>query len=242
MALFISFEGGEGTGKSTQAKLLRARLVSQGYQVVDVSEPGGTELGLYLRDYLKATGKSLTYEAELYLFAAARSELVRRILRPALDSGKVVITDRYADSTTVYQGYGRRVPLRYINNANELATDGLWPDITFLLDAPLEITLGRARVQTQLGTTSDGESSRNLDKERLSEGHAQRFEKAAESFHQRIRDGYLKLANQESNRWLVLNADDPVDIIAEIIWQKVSDLLSLTETATLASNPRLPGM
>jgi dTMP kinase len=242
MALFISLEGGEGTGKSTQTKILKTRLVSQGYQVVDVAEPGGTELGLYLRDYLKATGKLLTYEAELYLFAAGRSELVRRILRPALESGKVVITDRYADSTTVYQGYGRRLPLRYVNNANELATDGLWPDLTILLDAPLEITLSRARVQTHLEVDPKDAFNRNHDENRLSEGHAQRFEKAAESFHQRIRDGYLKLAKQESNRWFVLNANDPVEVIAETIWQKVWRLLLVNQAASLSPNPRLPGM
>ena len=123
--LFITFEGGEGVGKSTQARLLTERLRAAGRNVVPVHEPGGTPLGEYIRNWVKAQSAPLTSAAELLLFTASRAELVRRVIRPSLNDGAIVIADRYADSTTVYQGYGRQLPLRQVAEAaNALATGG----------------------------------------------------------------------------------------------------------------------
>ena len=241
MGLFISFEGGEGTGKSTQAKLLQERLIARGNQVVDVREPGGTELGTLLRGYLKATDKPLTPEAELFLFVAARSELVRRVIRPALEAGKVVVADRYADSTTAYQGYGRRVPMRFVNGANELATARLWPDVTVLLDVPPEVALARARVQTSLDDQRGDAQRLAAGQDRALESELQRFEAAGDAFHRRVRQGYLRLAKQGPGRWFVLDASLQVEALAEMVWQRVSG--PLEEQAVAGSAPgRLPGL
>ena len=221
MSLFISFEGGEGSGKSTQAELLREMLVAAGHRVLAVQEPGGTELGSYLRSWLKATKKPLTPEAELFLFVAARSELVRRVIRPALESGATVIADRYADSTTVYQGYGRRLPLRSVNSANALATDGLWPHLTVLLDAPPEVTFHRA----QLRPSVDDQGGPGLA-EAPPESEQRRFEEASPRFHRRVHQGYLKLAARQPRRWAVVDASQPPEAVAALVWERVERLLS----------------
>ena len=241
MGLFVSFEGGEGTGKSTQAQLLQERLASQGYQVVAVREPGGTELGDYLRGYLKATDQPLTSEAELFLFVAARSELVRRVLRPALATGKVVVADRYADSTTAYQGYGRRLSLQYVRSANLTATGGLWPDLTVLLDGDPQLLLARASVQTLL-EDSRTEADRERDgARRAPESGMQRFERAPTAFHTRVRAGYLKLAESEPERWHVLDATQAPTRIAELVWAEVSSRMAKAASQNRAG-ARLPGM
>ena len=241
MGLFVTIEGGEGTGKSTQVGLLCDRLSAQGHRVVQVHEPGGTELGMYLRDYLKATNKPLTSEAELFLFVAARSELVRRVIRPALEAGDVVVSDRYADSTTVYQGYGRRIPMRHVQSANRLATAGLWPAVTVVLDAPPEVSLTRARIQTPLEDERD-ERQRELDgQQRAQESGKQRFEEAGAAFHRRVRDGFLKLAAQEPERFLVLDATQGEEVLAEQVWQRVAAALGSSSTTGMDTG-RLPGL
>ena len=231
MGLFISFEGGEGTGKSTQVQLLSERLKGHGYNVVVVHEPGGTELGDVLRGYLKAVNRTLTPEAELFLFVAARSELVRRMLRPALAEDQVVLADRYADSTIAYQGYGRRLPLRAVRSANELATDGLWPDLTVLLDLPPEQGLDRARLtpldQRHLGRPDEREE--------------RRFEEAGIAFHRRVRAGYLKLAARAPKRWVVVEASGGVEVVAEQVWQRVEQALGMRSVVREARG-RLPGL
>jgi dTMP kinase len=240
MSLFISFEGGEGSGKSTQAGILCDSLTGQGYRVVRVQEPGTTDLGNHLRSYLKSTNSPLTPEAEVFLFAAARSELVRRVALPALELGKVIVADRYADSTTAYQGYGRRVPLRNIRSANDLATAGRWPDITFLLDVPVDVGLNRARVQTSLDDDRD-DSQRDRDgSKRAEESDEQRFESAGMAFHKRVRDGYLKLAAREPERWVVLDAGMTEDVLAQQVWDRVSRDLEANATG-LEGMTRLPG-
>ena len=237
MGFFVSLEGGEGTGKTTQAKLLCDRLAAHGHRVVAVREPGGTDLGAYLRSYLKATSKPLTPEAELFLFVAARSELVRRVIRPAMEAGSVVVADRYADSTTAYQGYGRRVPLRYIRNANELATGGLWPDITVLFDAPLDVALNRARTQGSL--REEHQEPAGLD--RAAESDKQRFERIGASFHRRVGAAYLKLAVQEPQRWVVLDAAQPAESLAELVWRHVAERLDARSVSPTGAG-RLPGL
>jgi dTMP kinase len=221
VSLFISFEGGEGSGKSTQARRLHDRLAAQGHGVTLVREPGGTELGEYLRRWLKTRNRPLTHQAELFLFVAARSEVVRRVIRPALAAGKVVITDRYADSTTAYQGYGRCLSKRVVRSANKMATGGLWPSLTVLLDAPPELALARAQVQASFDVSGQ------IDRAgRAQESGQRRFEDASAAFHQRVRAGFLALAAQEPRRWLVLDASQPEQTLAGRIWKRVAPLVA----------------
>jgi dTMP kinase len=166
-------------------------------------EPGGTPFGKRIGRWLKwAEDTDISPLTELMLFNAARAQSVAEVIKPALSSGKVVISDRYADSTTVYQGYGRSLDLTMVKSVNRSATQGLTPDLTLLLDAPVETCFARK-----------GESK--LD----------RFEQEAEAFHNRVRQGYLKLAKEEPGRWLVVDASQSKAKIAEIIWQRVSQLL-----------------
>ena len=218
--LFVSFEGGEGSGKSTQAELLAESLETSGHQVMRVHDPGGTDLGEYLRDWIKSTTRPLTEEAELFLFAAARSELVRRVIRPALDDGDVVVADRYADSTTVYQGFARGLDLKYVTAINQLATGGLWPNLTVLLDAPERVGLARTRLQT-----SFDEEGRLGSPGRPERGDARRFEEESPDFHRRVREGYLALSRRSGARWFVVNADQPEQRIAEAVRRRALALL-----------------
>ncbi len=204
MSLFITFEGGEGCGKSTQARLLYRRLLKLSIPAVLTYEPGGTPFGRRLGHWLKwSNDKEISPLTELLLFNAARAESVIEIIIPGIKDGKTVISDRYADSTTVYQGYGRGLDLEMVKYVNNVATSSLKPDLTVLLDSPIEAGLARKKV-----------------------GNQDRFERAELSFHQRVRGGYLKLAASEPERWLIVDATQSKKQIAEIIWHKVSRLLS----------------
>jgi dTMP kinase len=203
MSLFITFEGGEGSGKSFQSKALFRRLSEQSIPVLLTREPGGTPFGRKISHWLKwAEDTELTPLTELMLFNASRAQLVAEVINPALRGGKVVISDRFADSTTVYQGYGRRLDLKMVKAVNEAATQGLKPDLTVLLDAQVEMCF-----------------------ERKGDCKLDRFEREATIFHHRVRDGYLELASEEPKRWLVVDASQSRAKITEIIWQKVSQLL-----------------
>jgi dTMP kinase len=206
MALFITLEGGEGTGKTTQVQLLVDQLEGVGQRAIALREPGGTPLGDYLRAWLKAEDQPLTPEAELLLFAAARAELVRTVIKPALAAGTHVVLDRYADSTTVYQGYARGLPMGHVRAANNVASGGLTPDVTFLLDAPLEVTLGRADNRQDAG--------------------GRRFEDEDIAFHRRVRAGFRRLAKRNPERWLLVDAAGNVDLVHETIWKRVQGLLT----------------
>ena len=177
MAAFISFEGGEGSGKSTQAEILTDRLRKIGLVVEFVHEPGSTELGWHVRDILKrglAEERVISAQAELLLFSAARAELVFKALRPLLDNpDMVVIADRYVDSTTAYQGYGRGIPLEQVEVVNALATQGVMPDLTFLLDLPPVDGLTRIG-DLQLGFRMD-DSVLHADDARAQEGRGSRM-------------------------------------------------------------------
>lgn len=202
MGLFITFEGGEGCGKSTQSRLLLKKLEQQNIPVVLTHEPGGTALGNELRKTLKRRrGSFISPQAELFLFAASRAQLVAELIRPALEEGKVVICDRFTYSTLVYQGYGRGLDLTAIEMVNNMATGNLNPDLIILLDISPEQGLARKR------SLKD------------------RFELEDLSFHRRVREGYLKVAAAEPDRWLVIDASLPKGKIAEIIWDRVSQLL-----------------
>lgn len=201
MSLFITFEGGEGCGKSTQARLLLKKLEQQGIPTILTHEPGGTALGNEIRILLKRKhGSSISPQAELFLFAASRVQLVAQLIRPALQEGKVVICDRFTYSTIVYQGYGRGLDLATVSVVNTMATGNLNPDLTILLDMPSEQGLERRR--------------RSKD----------RFELEDLSFHHRVREGYLKMATAEPDRWLLIDASLAKAKIAEIIWDKVRKL------------------
>ncbi len=212
MGLFITFEGGEGTGKTTQAAMLLARLRAEGHDALGLREPGGTPLGEVIREWLKRTDEPVTPESELFLFVAARAQLTRTAIKPALADGTTVVVDRYADSTTVYQGDGRRLPRRLVRAANAAATGGLAPGLTVLLDAPPKATLERAAARAGLD----------------------RFEAADAAFHVRVRAGFRRLARRDPDRWLVLDALAPAEATAAAVWDRVSRML------TRPASPPLP--
>ncbi len=203
MALFITFEGGEGCGKSAQSKMLYEKLAQQAIPAVLTNEPGGTPLGDKVTHLLKwAEDTDISPMAELLLFNASRAELVAGVIRPSLKKGKIVILDRYTDSTTAYQHYGRGLDLEIVRKVNTTAAQGLKPQLTILLDVPSEEGLTRKK-----GERRD------------------RFEQENLAFHQRVRQGYLKLAADEPKRWLVIDATQSKEKVAGIIWQRVSELL-----------------
>ena len=204
MALFITFEGGEGSGKSVQARALYRRLLRLAIPVVLTHEPGGTRFGKNIGRWLKwAQNIDIPPLTELLLFNASRAQLVTEVIKPNLESGKVAICDRYADSTTAYQSYGRGLDLEMVKTTNNAATQGLKSNLTVLLDMPVEDGLARKRTKRQ-----------------------DRFEREALAFHRRVREGYLKLAANEPERWLVIDASQPKAKIGKIVWQRVSQLLS----------------
>jgi len=204
MSLFITFEGGEGSGKSVQAKALFRKLCRLNIPAVLTREPGGTSLGNKVSRLLKwAQGTDISPLTELMLFNASRAQLVTEVIKPALKSGQVVICNRHTDSTTAYQGYGRGLDLEMVKATNNAATQGLKPVLTILLDISAEEGLARKRVPKQ-----------------------DRFEREELAFHRRVREGYLKLAGAEPKRWLVIDATQSKGEIAQIIWQRVSQLIS----------------
>ncbi len=207
MSLFITFEGGEGCGKSYQAGSLFRWLNRLDLPALLTREPGGTPPGERITRLLKWGKQSLQPATELLLFNASRAELVNRVIRPALAEGKIVICDRYADSTVAYQGYGRGLDLDTIAEVNRVATGGLVPNLTVLLDIPVETGLAR--------------------KEKYK---PDRFHQEDLDFHNRVRQGYLKLAREEPARWLVIDAARSRGQIAGVIRQRVSVMLSGSRT------------
>jgi dTMP kinase len=204
MSLFITFEGGEGSGKSLQTRALYQKLCRLNIPAVLIHEPGSTVVGEKLTRLLKwAQSTNISPLTELMLFNASRAQLMEEVVRPALKAGKIVVCDRFTDSTIAYQGYGRRLDITTIKSLNNLATGALKPDLTVLMDIPVEEGFAR-----KTGQEPD------------------RFEKEAKAFHQRVRKGYLRLAAEEPERWLVIDARLSKEIIKQIIWQKVSSLLS----------------
>ncbi len=200
--MFITLEGPEGSGKSTVLARLKDWLMEQGHGVVLTREPGGSRLGRTLRTILlDVSSKDLTGEAELFLYLADRAQHVSQIIRPALDEGMVVLCDRYADSTVVYQGYGRGLDTALLHRFNEVAVQGVWPELTLLLDVSPEIGLKRAM-------------SRNLSEGKCNaEG---RFEAESLQFHHRIRDGYLAWAAVNRKRFVVVDASrNPDEVFAQ---------------------------
>lgn len=205
--LFVTLEGPEGAGKSSVMPGLVARLEAAGRHVLTTREPGGTPAGERIRALLldPASGDLLP-RTEALLFSAARAELVEQVLRPALEAGAVVLCDRYADSTLAYQGHGRGLPLDRLRALAALSTAGLTPDLTLLLDLPVEQGLARRR--------SDPAALDRLDA-------------ADRAFHERVRRGYLELAGEdEGGRWRVIDAAGPLASVLEAAWQALAERLA----------------
>ncbi len=202
--LFISFEGIDGVGKSTQADLLEKYLVGLGKTVVRTLEPGGTEVGVEIRKILLHHRGELAPRAEAALFAADRAHHVASKIRPALSRGEIVITDRYFDSSVAYQGAGRELSMDEVRNLSLWAVGGLLPDLTILLDLPAEVARSR---RNKTGTEPD-----RLESEKI-------------EFFERARQAYLKLASDEPNRFLVVDASAEVEQMQEIIRARVSGLI-----------------
>ena len=199
---FITFEGPEGGGKTTHARRLVEKLQATGCQVLYTREPGGTPTGEAIRGILQHdhAGEPICPETEVLLFAASRAQLVRRVILPALERGEWVVCDRFADSTTAYQGYGRGFPVEQMIAINEFAIKGAQPDLTILLDLP--ISDGFARLH-QRG------------------GEKDRIEREALEFHERVRAGYLELARRWPARFRIVDPRKEPDVVAEEIWKLV---------------------
>jgi len=210
MGLLITLEGGEGCGKSTQSKQLAVQLKLDGHEVVRTYEPGGTGLGMEIRHTLKKTRDAhVAPETELLLFAAARAQLTKEVILPALASECIVICDRFTDSTLAYQGYGRGLSLDLIETLNSIAAHGIAPDLVLLLDMDPSLALQR-KIQPR-----------------------DRFEFEDISFHERVRKGYLRLAEQDPERWCVLDATRPRRHTAQFILERVHLLLEQSRTGLL---------
>jgi len=211
--MFITFEGPEGSGKTTQTQALHRYLKGRGYNVLVTREPGGTRIGDQIRRILlDPENGELLPEAEILLFSASRAQLVGQVIRPALQQGAIVICDRFADSTLAYQGYGRGLDLEHLRLITAFATGGLVPDLTIYLDLDVEEGLRRKRRDEG----KDREAWNRLDRQAL-------------EFHRRVRQGYLTLAAAEPERWFVVDASRPVDVIQQEIRQRVDRLLAERE-------------
>ena len=202
--MFISFEGIEGSGKSTAQRLLAEHLQGLGYDPLLTREPGGCALGRSLRPILlDARTRGLSSRAELYLFLADRAQHVAEVIRPALEAGQTVLCDRYADSTLAYQGYGRGLDPEHLRRINDMATGGLMPDLTLLLDLPVHCGLERAGLRNREEGTV------------LSEG---RCDAESLAFHEGVRQGYRSLAAEEPERFAIIDAaQPPEDVVLQCI-------------------------
>lgn len=205
--MIISFEGLDFSGKTTQIKLLVDKLQRHKFSVVLVREPGGTVISEKIREILLDKKYSeMTEIAELLLFSAARTQLVSEVILPAVQSGKIVICDRFVDSTTAYQGYGRGIQLDAVQQINKLATLNTMPDITFFIDIPLAVITQRLI-----------ESNSSTD----------RMEAAGKAFFERARTGYLNIARNEPNRFIIIDGNRDIDVIHDEIWNIVQTRLNI---------------
>ena len=230
MAIFISFEGGEGSGKSAQSQILGERLNNFGLQTLLIREPGSTPLGKYLREWMKretSSKETVSPVAELFVFAAARAEVVQKVVKPALKlPGMVIITDRFADSTTAYQGYGRKLPLDKIARINEIAMQGVKPDLTFLLDCDPQVALDRiGNVQLTLPMKENSDET-VVSSNRVDQVGTRRFEQESIEFHKRIRSGYHQMVKVEPNRWHVVDGSMSIEDVSASIWNALPKKLS----------------
>ncbi|MCH7945597.1 MAG: dTMP kinase [Armatimonadetes bacterium] len=193
--MFVTFEGPEGAGKSTALRAVAARLGDSGHEVVTTREPGAGEFGRAVREIM-LHGEHLDPKAELFLFLADRAQHTAGTIRPALVAGKIVLCDRYADSTVVYQGHARGLDVAELRRLNDLATGGLVPDLTLLLDLDVQAGLDRQS------------------------GH-DRLDSEPDAFHQKVREGYLSEAVRDTARWKKIDASQPPEAVSELCWEAV---------------------
>ncbi len=205
MSFFITFEGPEGSGKSTQLRLLASHLRQMGHDVLQAREPGGTAIGDQIRCVLTTTdNRDMHPRTEFLLFSASRAQLVHELIRPHLERGGVVLCDRYYHSSLAYQGYGHGLDLAALRAITRFATGGLEPDLILLLDLPAELGLQRRR----------------------KEGNLNRLDAFDLHFHRAVRRGYLELAAAEPGRWAIIDARAPIETVQQAIRQRVAALLS----------------
>jgi len=204
MVRFITFEGGDGTGKTTQIQLMQGYLRERNRSCVVTREPGGTTLGQMIRKVLLEVGdREIAKSTELFLYLADRAQHVHEIITPALGSGKIVLCDRFSDSTLAYQGYGRGSDLSWLRSLNNAATGGLHPDMSFLFDCPVDMGLGRA--------------ARRRVKSETNSSQEDRFEREKLEFHEKVRQGFLELARLEPRRFRIIDASRSVAEVARQI-------------------------
>lgn len=209
--VFITFEGTEGCGKSTQVRLLAERLTALGHRVRTPREPGGTPVGEEIRHTLKHSpnNHAMTAEAELLLMNASRAQLVREVIRPALEAGEIVVCDRFYDSTTAYQGHGRQLDLEAVRAIIEFAVGGTKPDLTLFLQVPPEVSAARLQSrQSALPPVRD------------------RIEEANQDFFERVAQGFSIIAAREPQRVKVIPGAQPAEAVSDAIWKQVQPLLA----------------
>ena len=202
--MFITLEGPEGSGKSTQIKRLAKRFEDLGYPVITTREPGGTSIGDQIRHVLvRMENKELHPRTEILLFLAARAQLVEQLIKPALQDGKIILCDRYGDSTLAYQGYGHGLDLEKLRQMLDFATDHLKPDLTILLDLDVKMGLMRKKAEDEWN----------------------RLDAYEVLFHERVREGYQKLASEEPERWRIVDASQGIDAVQDDLYRIVLDAL-----------------
>lgn len=214
MKLFITFEGIEGCGKTTQISLLKEYLEQKGYSVVATREPGGTQIGDSMRTILlDSRNTHIDIKTELLLYEASRAQHIKDVVRPALDKGSIVLCDRFTDATLAYQGYAQRINKDLIERLNQFATDNITPDFTILIDCPVEIGIKRAKKR---GATVN---------QKINED---RFEEKNISFHQNVRLGYLQIAECNSNRIHIVDGREDVSTVQQgirtVVLKKIESL------------------
>jgi len=208
---FITFEGIEGCGKTTQINMLREYLVSKKYEVIVTREPGGTKIGDQIRKILLLSENKEMYPiAELLLYAAQRNQHIEEKIKPAINSGKIILCDRYADATTAYQGAARKIDREILIQIHKIATEGLKPDLTLLFDCPVEIGLKRALARNKI---------ENLC------GKEDRFEMEKVDFHNKVREGYLEIQQNEPNRVIIIDATQSIDKMHADVVRVISEKL-----------------
>lgn len=219
MSLFITFEGPDGSGKSTQINLIVEHLSRLGHQVLCTREPGGTAIGNQVRQVLHDVNNTeMSARAEILLYSASRAQLVEQVILPHLAQGGIVLCDRYADSTYAYQGYGRQLDFDTLRLITHFATQGLKPDLTIYLDVSVEEGLRRKSAANVSG-----------------EGEWNRMDQLELAFHQRVRAGYLEMAQNEPGRWLIVDASAPVGEIYGVICQRLEQVLAVVQKPVASS-------